>query len=149
MVGWGMETHGRPPRLRGWDYSRSGWYFVTFVVAGRMPVLRDGGGGLSQAGRIVVESWNLLPALYPRVCLDELAVMPDHVHALLRLGAAPEAATPLGEVVRGWKARASRLIRNAVPGFGWQSHYQDWVIRDQAALDRVRSYIRMNLAGLG
>src|SRR6478609_8117938 len=99
-----METHGRPPRLKGWDYARSGGYFVTFVVAGRHAVLRDPTGQLTPVGRIVEGVWERLPSLYPRVTLDEMIVMPEHVHAVIWLTDRMAPRVTLGEVVRGWKA---------------------------------------------
>ena len=144
MRSWGMETHGRPPRLRGWDYSRSGPYFVTFVVAGRAGSLMSQGGQPTTAGEAVRAVWERLPALFPRVRLDEMAIMSDHVHAVLFLSDHPSDRAQLGEVVRAWKAASTRAIRRSTPAFAWQSHYQDWVIRSQASLNHVRAYIRSN-----
>jgi REP element-mobilizing transposase RayT len=75
--------------------------------------------------------------------------MPDHVHAIVWLRDHATDLSPLGEVIRGWKAAASRAIRIRTPTFRWQSHYQDWIIRDQSALNRIRRYIRNNLDPAG
>ena len=103
-----MDRHGRPPRHPTWDYTDAGGYFVTFVVAERRPVLRRPDGGLSVAGEVVREAWGRLPSLYARVDLDDLAIMPDHVHAILWLTDRNAARVSLGEVVRGWKAAVTR-----------------------------------------
>lgn len=139
-----METHGRPFRRHGWDYARSGAYFVTFVVAQRRSLLRGSGGGLTEAGRVVMEVWNRLPELNPRVALDTVVVMGDHVHALIFLRDHSTDHAPLGTVIRRWKAASTRAIHQSLPGFKWQSHFHDWVVRDQASLDRIRKYIREN-----
>ena len=148
MIEWGMETHGRPSRRPGWDYGRAGSYFVTFVVDERRPCLRTRTGELTQAGEVVLKVWERLPVLYPRVQLDAIAVMADHVHAIIRLrdGGPP---TALGEVVRGWKGASTRQIRTSEPSFGWQSHFHDRVVRSPEALAQMREYIHSNLRSLG
>jgi REP element-mobilizing transposase RayT len=139
-----METHGRPFRRKDWDYARSGVYFVTFVVARRRPLLRDSRGKLTKAGQAVLGVWNRLPELNPRVALDSIVVMADHVHAMLLLRDHPADRAPLGTVIRRWKAASTRVIHEYLPGFKWQSHFHDWVVRDQSALNRVRRYIQEN-----
>ncbi len=144
-----MDMHGRPLRQFGWDYSKSGVYFVTFVVAGRRPILRDLTGRLSRAGGEVMAVWERFPTLNPRVVLDEVAVMADHVHAVLFLTNHPIDRATLGSVIRRWKAASTRAIHHELPDFTWQSHFHDWVIRDRSALARFREYVRRNRGGLG
>lgn len=142
-----METHGRPPRLKGWDYSRSGAYFVTLVVRDRIPCLRSGGsvhGALSLEGRAVRDAWDRLSSHFDRVHLDAHAIMHDHVHGIIWLGDHPIHRTDLGQVVRAWKASASRTIRSIRAGFRWQTGFYDRIIRDRSALVAVRRYIRTN-----
>jgi putative transposase len=139
-----MNMHGRPLRLRDWDYSRSGGYFVTFVVAGRKPLLRHPDGRLTAAGRTVLGVWDRLSGLNPRVEGDQVAIQPDHVHAIIYLVDHPTDRASLGTVVRRWKAASTSLIRRQSKAFGWQSHYHDWIIRDQQALLSFRSYILKN-----
>jgi len=51
----------------------------------------------------------------------------------------------LGKVIRSWKARSSRAIRQSGnPDFAWQSRYFEHVIRSEAALHRLRRYISEN-----
>lgn len=147
MVGWGMAPHGRAPRLQGWDYARCGAYFVTLVVRDRIPCLRIQGRATtppSPEGEVVQRAWERLEEHFDRVRLDELAVMPDHVHGIIWLYDSPRLPVSLGAVVRAWKASASRGIREIRPGFGWQVGYYDRIIRDRHALERIRSYIRNN-----
>ena len=147
MQWWGMDTHGRPPRLRSWDYSRSGPYFVTLVVHSRIPCLRVGGqtgAPLSPEGDAVRIAWERLATHFDRVRLDEFTVMPDHVHGILWLYDHPRHRTDLGQVVRAWKASATRAIRATWPDFRWQTGFYDRIIRDHRALTAVRRYVRSN-----
>ncbi|MEI6212382.1 MAG: transposase, partial [bacterium] len=62
------------------------------VVNGRM--------ALNDAGRMVRDVWNELPAHYPGVGADAFVVMPDHFHGVVHVGApprgCPESAPPRG-----------------------------------------------------
>ncbi len=52
---------------------------------------------------------------------------------------------PLGKIVRAFKARATRRIRQAGrPGFAWQRNYHERVLRNERELDLTRRYIRDN-----
>lgn len=99
-------------RLKGYDYSRNGWYFVTIcakereclfgnIVVGTgfkpVPTLRTGFKPvptsvptfgrpemvLNETGKIVVECWQDLPNHYPNCRLDEFVVMPNHLHGIV------------------------------------------------------------------
>ena len=80
------KHHRRAMRLREHDYSEEGAYFITFCVAGRECLLSDISGAdvaLTAAGEDVLIVWHALPSRFPNVVLDEIVVMPNHVHAIL------------------------------------------------------------------
>jgi hypothetical protein len=55
------------------------------------------------------------------------------------------APTGLGEIVRSFKAVATRRIRQAgVSAFAWQRNYYEHIIRDEESLNRIREYIANN-----
>lgn len=73
-------------RLKGYDYSGPGAYFVTFRVKGRQCILGEIVNGhihLSPIGNIVEGVWQDLPTHYPNVILDAFCVMPNHVHGII------------------------------------------------------------------
>lgn len=145
-----METHGRGPRLKGWNYARSGVYFVTITARGWRPWFRERGrpeGKLTLAGAIVDETWSALPRMFPRVRLDQMIIMPEHVHAVVILRDAPGPPIPLGEVVRYWKgATRTKIKKSSQPEFQWHVGFYDRIIRSQRALTLVRRYIQHNPA---
>jgi REP element-mobilizing transposase RayT len=80
--------HRRSIRLKGYDYSLPGAYFVTLVVQGQEHLLGRVHGeivGPSRFGEIVLATWDDLPQHYPRVVLDAFCLMPNHVHAIIVL----------------------------------------------------------------
>jgi len=75
-------------RLRGWDYSSPGCYFVTICVKNKECFLDDIVGGkvvLNEYGKIVESRWLWLKNQYRYVELDAFVVMPNHVHGMVRL----------------------------------------------------------------
>ena len=135
-------------RLRGYDYAWAGMYFVTVCTHLRRCLLGeivDGEMRLSDAGRTAAEALASLPDRFPLLKIDSSVIMPNHVHALLCLHYDSEQrASILGEVVRTWKARSTRLIRlGSDPSFGWQRNYYERILRDDE-IDPVRCYIAEN-----
>ncbi len=132
--------HRRSIRLRNFDYSSAGAYFITICAHERESVfgnLVDGVMRLNDWGLIVRECWGHLPNHFLHVGLDECIVRPNHIHGIIILnnglhdvGArfiAPEfgvkkgamnqnnlgainRAPTIGEIVRAFKARCTHAI---------------------------------------
>jgi putative transposase len=90
--------HRRSIRLRDYDYSQAGAYFVTICVYNQEYLLGDvvdGEARLSEAGEIVAQMWDDLPSRFPTVELDAFVVMPNHVHGIIVIVERP-ASEPVG-----------------------------------------------------
>ena len=74
-------------RLRGYDYSRPGYYFVTICIHDRKHrVLGDVVDGVmvsNPINGIVRFCWDDLESHYPHIKLDEFIIMPNHVHGII------------------------------------------------------------------
>ncbi|MDW8327944.1 MAG: transposase, partial [Anaerolineales bacterium] len=73
-------------RLRNWDYSAGGYYFVTLCTWQRRCLFGevvDGEVRLSPAGEIVADEWQKTPAIRSNVALDAWIIMPNHLHGIL------------------------------------------------------------------
>src|SRR5260221_6168384 len=78
--------HRRSVRLKGYDYSQAGLYFVTICVKDRVAAfgtVTDGNMHLSEKGEIAQQVWNALPERFPYLEIDYFVIMPDHVHGIL------------------------------------------------------------------
>ena len=76
----------RSIRLPDYDYSQPGAYFITIVTRGRECLfgeIKEGEMQLSNAGQIVWDVWNSLPARYPQTGLGTAQVMPNHFHGII------------------------------------------------------------------
>jgi REP element-mobilizing transposase RayT len=102
--------HRRSIRLRGFDYSSAGAYFVTLCTQDRVCMLQH-----PILMGIITDIWYALPKRFPTLSLDEFVIMPNHVQFLiwLQVGAAlaaaqlPEhpgaGASPAPTSLRPWK----------------------------------------------
>lgn len=96
-----MKSKSNPPRrramrLRGYDYSQPGAYFVTICAQHRkclFGTIIDGKMQLNEIGKIVVECWNRISQHFPSVELGEYVIMPNHTHGIIRWGI-PEMKSP-------------------------------------------------------
>ncbi len=83
-----QQHHRRSIRLKGFDYTSAGAYFLTICVQQGQCTLGEINGGEmhpSIFGRIAAECWDDLPNHYPHLILDAFVVMPNHVHGILVL----------------------------------------------------------------
>jgi len=80
------KHHRHSIRLRGYDYSQPGAYFITICVWNRECVfgkIDNSEMRLNEFGEIVSEKWRWLAQQYPYVKSDEFIVMPNHFHGIL------------------------------------------------------------------
>ena len=159
--------HRRSIRLKGYDYTQAGAYFITICAYGREPLFGDVVGEavvLSAYGRIVEQCWRSLARPASRLAVDTFVVMPDHLHGILILQAlADRAASPdtipatdrlcgtragsISALVQNFKSIATRRVnqaRHSPAAPLWQRDYYEHIIRDSADLDRIRGYIAEN-----
>ncbi|MYC75248.1 transposase [Candidatus Poribacteria bacterium] len=76
----------RATRLRDYDYSQSGAYFVTICAQHRkclFGTIIDGRMQLNKIGQIIVECWNHIPQHFPSVELCDYVIMPNHIHGII------------------------------------------------------------------
>lgn len=84
-----MKTHRRNSlRLKGYDYSQPGEYFVTICTADRKCSLGNIANGkmrLSEIGKIVESCSRRIPEHFPNMNVDAFQIMPNHVHGIIRI----------------------------------------------------------------
>jgi REP element-mobilizing transposase RayT len=83
-----MEKHRerKRNRLRDFDYSQNGYYFVTICTKDRLNLLGEIGNGrsiLNEYGSVVESSWLQIPNHYKNTELEEFVIMPNHIHGII------------------------------------------------------------------
>jgi REP element-mobilizing transposase RayT len=153
-----MANRRRTLRLKDYDYSRPGAYFLTFVLRDRRRLfgeILDGEMRLSAPGNMVQSVWLHLGDRYPGIQLDEFVIMPDHFHGIVHFTEGESKAVPrldLFQLVHRFKSLTTAKYRHGVATLGWprfrgrlwQRDYYEHVVRGREELDRIRRYIRLN-----
>src|SRR3990172_7577394 len=73
-------------RLKNYDYSMSGAYFITICTKDEGDVFGmvvNGKTNLNNTGKILERVWINLPKQFENINLDEFVVMPDHIHGII------------------------------------------------------------------
>ena len=80
--------HRKSIRLKGYDYTQAGLYFITICCQYREHLfgeITDGEMILNDAGKMVDIQWLELPNRFKNIELHEYIVMPNHFHAILEI----------------------------------------------------------------
>ena len=159
--------HRRSIRLKGYDYTQPGAYFITICTQDRAFLFGevvDGEMRLNEYGRIAWGCWKEIPLHFPQAELDAFVVMPNHVHGIIVIaGVGATHASPLplssdarprgpqrqsvSSIVGSFKSAVTRRINEyrCTPGAPvWQRNYYEHIIRDEKSLNRIREYIVTN-----
>ena len=157
-----QRHHRRSIRLKGYDYTSPGAYFVTVCAATRGHVygsVVDGDVVLNAIGKIIANAWRSLPKYFPYLSLDIYVLMPDHLHGIIMLHDGIPATIPMTGKARGtapgslpavmqnFKAVSTRRVNQACRTAGqrlWQEDYYEHIVRDANDMERIRQYIATN-----
>ncbi len=80
--------HRRSIRLKNYDYSQSGIYFVTICTKNREHIfcsIENGETKLSEEGIVADKCWMEIPTHFPDVVLHEYVIMPNHIHGIIEI----------------------------------------------------------------
>lgn len=149
------------PRLKTYNYSENGYYFITVCTKNRAKVLgsiiadprnpdRYTFGmqqiHLSQYGTVCLSFIEQIPSVYTGVFLDCFVIMPDHIHLLLHLddtactGGQGSGRPTVHTIMHAFK----RLTAKALQCDLWQSSYYEHIVRNDMDLHEIRNYIAEN-----
>ncbi len=149
-------------RLKQWDYTKAGYYFVTICTKDRecfLGEIIEGKMILSDIGLIVREEWLKTEKIRANLFLDEWVIMPNHIHGIIVIRNNSGVETPrrgvstaatllpgsLGSIIGQFKSKCTRRIWVAGHRhFAWQSRFFDHIIRGDASLQRIKEYIMNN-----
>lgn len=148
-------------RLKEWDYSQNGCYFITFCTKDRVCLFWDTCRGapcapageaacaptapfsLTAAGEAVKTAVERIPVCYPSTVLERYVIMPNHVHMLITLqahGGRTRCAPTVSHIVKQTKGAVTKHIGYPV----WQKSYYDHIVRDESDFQRIWRYIDTN-----
>jgi REP element-mobilizing transposase RayT len=80
--------HRRPLRLKHYDYSKAGFYFITICTQDRLHLfgeIVDGMMVLNDAGRMIEDWYDELENKFNHIKNYEMIIMPNHIHFIIEI----------------------------------------------------------------
>ena len=148
----------KPTRLKDFDYSTEGAYFITICTENRQNILSHivGEGSplprLSPYGEVVDRCIKKIPEKYPGVYIDCYVIMPNHIHILLYIAKDDGRGnpSPTADTVTGWlKYQATKEINKLRGSAGvkiFQRSFFDHIVRNRDDYHEISKYIHENPA---
>ncbi len=151
------------PRLKEYDYSRNGYYFITVNTYSNLPVLGRVGRGLAPAetkisltpiGKVCEEQLFELEKRYDYVRIDKYVIMPTHIHAIIVLTSEAAGASPrptLTDIICAYKSLTTRICNQTDNAAGrkiFQTSFYEKVLRSENGYREAWQYIDENPAKL-
>lgn len=151
-----MNANRKPNRLKNYDYSSQGAYFITICTKDRRCILSTIVGDdayivplcdahivpeikLTHYGEIVKKYIDSIPGI------DKYVIMPNHIHLLIVIDGPMRASAPtisVPSLIRSFKILVSKEIGCGI----WQRSYYDDIIRDEEDYLNHWQYIENNPA---
>jgi len=144
------KHHRRSIRLKGYDYSKEGLYFITICAQDRKCVfgkIVDGKMYLNPAGKMIDEKWLELVKRFPNVILHDYVIMPNHFHAILEIDTS--SGKTIGDMMKAFKSITTVKYIDGVkkknwPRFKgklWQRSFWERIIKTERAYQNISNYI--------
>jgi len=142
----------KPTRLKGYDYSTPGAYFITICTKDRKELLSKIVGddahivpknNLSDYGLICDKYINNINGKYENVTVDKYVIMPNHIHLIMFLSGTMKASSPTSNIetiVRSFKTMVTKEKGCSI----WQRSYHDHIIRGEKDYQKIWEYIDTN-----
>ncbi len=161
VIIWGNLSVRKPTRLKNYNYSTPGMYFVTICTKGRKSLLGNivGYGDfdvpkmiLSEYGKILDKYLKLMSERYSHITIDKYIIMPNHFHLILRIidyvNGASETAAPYNNEMSKFISLLKRYCNIACGKNLWQRSFHDHIIRGDEDYRKIWEYIDTNVLKL-
>ncbi|MCX6727001.1 MAG: transposase [Candidatus Shapirobacteria bacterium] len=162
------------PRLKNWDYSTPGIYFITICTVHHnnfFGKVIDNKMELSKMGIIAKTELVKTFEIRKSVKLHEYVIMPNHVHILMEIinnnydykcrdvlqnvstedkvkeyfsNISPK-GNSISNIIKQFKSSVTRLINPKTVFFGWQPRFYDQIIKTKEEYFVIKKYIQNNI----
>lgn len=144
-------------RLKDYDYSQNGAYFVTICTKDRKSILSEiVGNGLCavpiiQLSQIGIEVEKSIKYIHTDVnniiSVDNYVIMPNHIHMLMTMSSGGHGNPPLQDVIGYFKSYTTKRhneINNTVNISLWQRSFYEHIVRNEQDYLEIWDYIDTN-----
>jgi len=142
--------HRKTIRLKGYDYSQNGVYFITVCIQGREKLfgeIENKKIHLNDTGKMIDAQWNILSNRFGNIRLDAYIIMPDHFHGIIEIVNAtknvgaplvgaldmediinnnqnvanvPNSNSTIGDIIGAFKSITTHEYINGVKNYNWR-----------------------------
>ena len=158
-------------RIKEYDYSNIGKYFVTICTHNRYQYfgkITNSEMKLNDCGIIAEKCLTQIPEHFPKTVIESYVIMPNHLHfiifitetdnenlsqiedktlratSLQKSNISPKQGT-LSTIIRSYKSAVTNLCNKNNIEFKWQARFYEHVIRNEKSLFEISSYIQNNV----
>ena len=150
-------------RLRGFDYSQTGAYFITICTHNRKCLFSNIVGAihelpenkLTQYGELAEQIIQFLPGRF-HISILKYVIMPNHIHLIIKIKndnkkrAIRESPLQynrsiIDKAIGFLKMNVSKKVHNTFADKIWQRSYHDHIIRDERDYQKICEYIDTNV----
>ncbi|HMG16741.1 MAG TPA: hypothetical protein VK590_14895 [Saprospiraceae bacterium] len=161
-------------RLKGYDYSNSGLYFITICCQGKFCYFRKIENELmllNDPGKMILDCWLTLRTGFENINLLEFIIIPNHFHGIIEILNNPYVADnsivsketkeifkiinkpkTLGDIIGSFKSKTTlQYIRGVkllawepFDGLLWQRNFYEHIIRNKKSYEFISNYILNN-----
>lgn len=160
-------TDRKRNRLNGYDYSDSGYYFITICTKDRIEILWNSGVGdgvldvplccaydikkvsLSVVGLVVQKHIRRIGTFYSDIKIRQYVIMPNHIHMIVEIlqivrGGTSRTPSPTNRLIPQFVSTVKRYINKELGYNIFQRSYHDRIIRNRAEYKVFSDYIHNN-----
>ena len=141
-------------RLKDFDYSQDGVYFITICTEGRKNILstidinqdlETAKTKLTPIGLVAEQELFALCEKYPNIAIDTYIIMPNHIHILISILNEKENGKMLQDMVKTYKSMTTKICREKFrTNKIFQRSFYDHIIRNEKDYNNTFSYIETN-----
>lgn len=133
-------------RLKEYDYSNEGMYFITICTKNRECILGKISGSvktdpyiqLNKNGMLVKGELNNIQNHFKNINVDEYVIMPNHIHFIVNIIKKDSITIPT--IVGLFKSGVSRILKYSI----WQRNYYEHIIQNEKEYYKIKKYIIEN-----
>ena len=169
MKKYNQYPQRKPIRLKGYDYSHPGLYFITIVTENHKNLFGEINNKqmkLNNAGKMIKQLWLDIQNDFPHTKLHEYITMPNHIHGIIEIISAHNTdsilnraeidsaptVTGIPQIIQSFKRHTTikyieMVKQNKLPPFNkriWQRNYWDYIIRNNNEYQHIAKYIIEN-----
>ena len=150
-------------RLKNYDYSSSGYYFITICTQNKRKILCDIVGDgvydipkikLTECGKSVYKYIQKMKVQYNNVSIDKYVIMPNHIHLLIKLSdlvkmdgvliGTSQAPSPTNAIIPKFVSLFKRYCNREIGKNIFQRSFHDHIIRGEEDYLKIWNYIDIN-----